>query len=147
MELISVKPQLERESRLCILQTNLNTAKYLLDENTSMTEEEKQSGEYIHVTQVLRPGTPDEWVLEYAMENDLKIITRDNGMVVRNLIKNQDVYFENDWNERFYFDGKNSQLVKTNCKQPDWKSINAKKKQIKHAILYARNPTHTLSFF
>lgn len=147
MELVPARHQHERGSRLVVLQNKLKTAKYLLDENTIMTEEEKQSGEYIHVTQVLRLGTPDGWVLDYAMENDLEIITYDKGLVMEALKKKQGVYLNDDWGRRFYFDGKNSQLVKTKCKQPDWKSIAVKKKQLKHTILYTRNPTQTLSFF
>ena len=146
MELIPVKIQPECESRLCVLQTKLKAVKYLLDENTIMTDEEKQSGEYVHVKDVLRPGIYDKWVLDYAIENNLKIITYDTGLVLRALKKNQEIYLEDDWNRRFYFDGRNTQLVKTNRKQPDWKSISNRKKFIKQNILYVRNPTNTLSF-
>ena len=98
---------------------------FLIDECLPISVQEFISGEYIHSTELLPRGTPDETVLEKARKLGLVVITIDVRFVLETINKNQDIIYQNRKGERHYI---RSNIFSTNCSQ---KSI---KKETKYLL-------------
>jgi len=118
MELIPATQQPER-----------NKLTYLLDENIQVSKSEKLSKKYVNLRDILGWKCPDWIVLEKAKEMELTIITCDKGLVVRALIENQDIVYQDDYGNRFYLRGKATKLIERGSKQKRWSEVDKQKKQ------------------
>lgn len=94
--------------------TILTTPKFIVDECLPFGPKELISPEYIHVTELFEPGTPDEILLEESINRGLTIITRDNHLVFRTIAKKREIIYQNRDGERYLLTAK---LVDTNCSQ------------------------------
>lgn len=96
--------------------------RYLLDENLQPTKREIMSPEFLPLRKFAHRGTPDWLLLEKTKENNLIIITKDKGLVLRALCENQDVIFEDKIGNRFFFHGNDTFLFSESEKiKVDWK--------------------------
>ena len=96
---------------ICVLHNKLHKPKYLLDENISKYFLGKPSCKYVRFNELLLNGTPDEKVLDKAIEKNLIIVTRDVRFVIYALTKNQNIVYETNDGARFLFDGKKTKTV------------------------------------
>ena len=90
--------------------------KYLLDACVPIRIQELSSREYIESTQILSHNAPDDVVLEEAKKLGLVVITMDVRFVLRCIIQNEDIIYQNAKGERYYIDS-SSQLFATDCIQ------------------------------
>lgn len=95
MELIPVGKQLER-----------NKPRFILDENIQPRKHEGLSPKFLPVRAVVKPGSHDWLLLERAKNLELIIITCDKGLVIRALMENQDIIYQDQYGNRFLFNGK-----------------------------------------
>lgn len=87
---------------------------FLVDECLPVSVQELISGEYIHSTELLPHGAPDNEVLEQAQKNNLILVTADMKLALKIAMDNQKVIFQNQNGERFLVHGK---FIGTNLNQ------------------------------
>ena len=83
---------------------------YLLDENIQPNRMEINSPDFIPLRKIARRGTPDWLLLEILKEKNLIGITKDKGLVLRALTENQDIIYEDQKGNRFFFYGRDNFL-------------------------------------
>ena len=83
---------------------------FLLDEHLQPTRKEIKSPQFIPLRKLVHTGTPDWFLLEKTKENNLVIITKDKGLVLRSLSEKQDVIYEDRHGNRFFFYGRDNFL-------------------------------------
>ena len=89
----------------------IHKPKYLLDENISKYFLGKPSCKYVKFNEFLLNGTPDEKVLDKAIEKNLIIVTKDVKFIIYALSKNQNIIYETNEGARFLFDGKKTKTI------------------------------------
>ena len=115
---------------------------FLLDEHLQPTLKEIKNSQFISLRQLTHPGTPDWLLLEKTKEENLTIVTNDKGLVLRALCENQDVIYEDQQGNRFFFHGKNNYLLsESEGVKIDWKY----NKKIRKAEKLAKMRTNNLS--
>lgn len=112
-----------------ILHEQLHKPKYLLDENISKQVLRKPSCKYIKFNELLINGTPDEKVLDKAIEKKLIVITRDVKFIIYALSKNQNIIYETSEGTRFLFDGKKTKTIHQDEPKIDIYRLNNKQKR------------------
>ena len=128
MELVPVGKQLER-----------NKPRFILDEMIQPRKHERLSPKFLPVRAVVRPGSHDWLLLERAKDLDVTIITCDKGLVIRALMENQDIIYQDQYGNRFQFYGRYTKLVERNCEQRKGSEIAREKKLNKLVGYYYQN--------
>ena len=83
---------------------------YLLDENIQPTRMEINSPDFIPLRRITHKGTPDWLLLEIVKEKNLIAITNDKGLILRALSESQDIIYEDQKGNRFFFYGRDNFL-------------------------------------
>lgn len=112
---------------------------YLLDACLSITEEEEESGLYIHHNRFTYDGCIDDILLQKATEAELTMITVDKGLVLRAIKYGINIIYQNKWGQRYYVYGsKTKYLGKIKQQYVPKKSNLEKKKELLSSVLSSR---------
>ena len=104
----------------------IHKTKFLLDACIPLGLKELLSGDYVESVQILPHDTPDNIILEEANQRNLVVITRDVKFVLQTILKNHDIVYQNQHNERYYIHGL-AELIEKNCSE---KSVDKRTKYL-----------------
>lgn len=84
--------------------------RFLLDECIQPNRMEINSPDFIPLRRITHKGTPDWLLLEILKEKNLIGITKDKGLILRALSESQDIIYEDQKGNRFFFYGRDNFL-------------------------------------
>jgi len=116
MELISATHQPER-----------NKPTYILDAMIQPRKHEKLSPKFISIRSFVGDNCPDWILFEKAKEHELTIITSDKGLILRALMENQDIVYQDECGNRFYVRGKLTKQIEKGIRTI-WSKVNKQKR-------------------
>lgn len=76
--------------------------RFLIDECVSISVADFISKQAIHSTEILPHGAPDDIVFSEANKMDLVIVTADHGLILRALVAQKSIIFQNPKGERYH---------------------------------------------
>lgn len=114
---------------------------FVLDENVHDGYGFFSQSTYLNARQFVKPGSPDQLLLERASKHNYTIITHDIRFVLMAITKNHDIIYEDHDNIRFLIKGTKTRIVDKN-RYPYRVTYRRKKRVRRMMELASRTPFH-----
>ena len=102
---------------------------YLLDECMMMTDEERESGLYLHHDRFTYKGCTDENLLKKATDAGLVIITKDKEFVLFAIAYGINIIWQDRWHDRYYVYGSKTEYLGNKPTREIFRKTNLQKKK------------------
>ncbi len=90
----------------------LSCVPYITDKNIKNVTSTRPKEHFVNLEDVLPIDILDDIFLDFAIRNNLIIVTCDIQFVLDNLLKSRNVIYQNSYGIRFYFTSKESKILK-----------------------------------
>ena len=102
---------------------------YLLDEYMMITDEERESGLYLHNNRFTYKGCTDENLLKKPTEAGLVIITKDKEFVLFAIAYGINIIWQDKWHNRCYVYGSKTEYLGNKPTREIFRKTNLQKKK------------------